>query len=111
MLDDALEQLGATLDLPGETRFAPNLMALAGASGARAKLEVVWKRIFLPRAELARIYGVPAQSLRMPLFYARRLRDLLRAYAPNLWAAGVSDPRLAASAARNARLAKWIAGG
>jgi len=111
LLDDALEQLGTTLDLPGETRFAPNLMALAGASGVGAKLRVACGRIFLPRAELARIYGVPEQSLHMPLLYVRRLRDLLRAYAPNLWAAGVSDPQFAASAARNARLAKWIAGG
>ncbi len=111
LLDDALEQLGTMVDLPGEMRFAPNLMALSGATGARAKIEIIWTRIFLPRAELARIYGIPGQSLQMPLLYARRLLDLLRSYWRNLWAIGASDPRLAASVARNTRLAKWIAAG
>lgn len=111
LLDDALEQLGTMVDVPAELRFAPNLMALTGATGARAKIEIIRKRIFLPRAELARIYSVPEHSVRMPLLYVRRLLDLLRTYWRNLWAIGASDPRLAASVARNARLAKWMAAG
>jgi hypothetical protein len=72
---------------------------------------MLWNRIFVPRAELSLLYGVPEHSPRIGLYYAVRLRDLLRKYAASAWALNVSDPLLAATAARHARLAKWIAGG
>ncbi len=111
MLAEAMEHLLACIDLPRELRTAPNLMALAGKRGPVQKLAALWARIFVPRAELALKYGVPQRSARLAFYYAARMRDLLRRYAASAWALNVSDPRLAAAAARHARLAKWIDGG
>jgi hypothetical protein len=60
---------------------------------------------------LSLLYGVPERSPRLGLYYAVRLRDLLRKYAMSAWKLNVSDAKLAATAARHARLSKWIAGG
>ncbi len=108
MLAEAMEQLLTCIDMPDELRTAPSLLALAAKRGPREKLAALLGRIFVPRAELALIYGVPQGSLRIPLFYAIRVRDLLRRYAVSAWALNVSDPQLAASAARHARLARWL---
>lgn len=110
MLADAMEHLLACIDLPRELRTAPNLMALAGKRGPVNKLAALWARVFIPRAELALRYGVPERSARLDLYYAVRMRDLLRKYAASAWAMNVTDPQLAAAAARHARLAKWIGG-
>lgn len=111
MLAEAMEQLVGCTDLPDELRTAPNLLGIAGERGPARKLAALWARLFVPRAELALIYGVPERSARLNLFYAARLRDLLRKYAASAWALHVSDPELAAAAARHARLARWIEGG
>jgi hypothetical protein len=113
MLADAMEHLLTHVDVSKggfEWHHAVNLTTLAGKRGTAEKLATVWQRIFVPRAELAIGYGVPQQSARLSLYYAVRLKDLLRRYAASAWALTVSDPRLAAAAARHARLAKWIAG-
>jgi hypothetical protein len=111
MLDDAMEHLLTFSGMPGELVTAPNLLAIAGGASPWAKCAMLWKRVFVPRAELALLYGVPEHSPRLGLYYAVRLRDLIRRYAAGAWALNVSDPALAAMAARHARLAKWIAGG
>lgn len=108
MLAEAMEHLLTCIDMPDELRTAPNLIAFAGKRGPVEKLAALWARIFVPRAELALIYGVPESSARLTLYYAVRMRDLLRRYAASAWALNVSDPQLAAAAARHARLAKWI---
>jgi hypothetical protein len=59
---------------------------------------------------LALLYGVPESSVRLSLYYAVRIGDLLRRYAAGAWALNVADPQLAATAARQARLARWING-
>ena len=110
MLADALEQLGTFSGIRLELRFAPNLVGMTGAVGAIAKISTLWRRIFISRADMASIYGVPEQSARIVLFYAVRLWDLLRKYARSAWALTVSNPQLAATAERHARLTKWIAG-
>lgn len=111
MVAEAMEHLVTCIDMPDELRTAPNLMALAGKHGPVEKLAALWARIFVPRTELALIYGVPERSARLSLYYAVRTRDLLRRYAASAWALNVSDPQLAAAAARHARLARWINGG
>lgn len=108
LLAEALAQLLALAKIPDELRAAPNLMVLAGRRGPGAKIALAWSRLFVPRAELASIYGIPQHSARIALYYAVRLRDLVRTYAASAWAFSVSDPQLAATAARQARLAKWI---
>ncbi len=110
MLAEAMEHLLSCTATPGELRTAPNLMAIAGMRGPVKKLAALWSRIFVPRAELSLIYGVPEHSLRLAFYYLVRTMDLLRRYAASAWALSVSDPRLAATAARHARLAKWISG-
>ncbi len=111
LLDDALEHLLTFSRMPGELVTAPNLLAVASGATLWAKCAMLWRRIFVPRAELSLLYGVPERSPRLDLYYAVRLRDLFRKYAASAWALNVSDPRLAAIAARHARLAKWIADG
>jgi hypothetical protein len=110
MLAEAMEHLVTGIDMPGELLHAPNLMTLAGKHGPAQKLAALWTRIFVPRAELALRYGVPEHSARLNLYYAVRMRDLLRKYAASAWALNVSDPQLAAAASRHARLAKWVNG-
>ncbi len=108
LVAEALEHLFAFAEIPDELSAAPNLMLLAGRRGLGAKIAIAWNRLFVPRAELALIYGIPEHSARIVFYYAVRLRDLVRTYAASAWAFSVSDPQLAATAARHARLARWI---
>ena len=108
MLDEALEHLVSGVDMAGELRTAPNVLALAGTGAPLAKLEAVWNRVFVPRAELSLLYGVPQRSPCLTLYYAVRLKDLLCKYTAAVWAMKVTDPELSASAARHARLSNWI---
>lgn len=110
LLGDALEQLATYVEISNELRFAPNLMAFTGASGAREKVAALWKRILVPRTELGQIYGVSEHSARINFYYAVRLRDLVRSYAASARELIVSGPQLTATAARNERLSKWMAG-
>jgi hypothetical protein len=110
MLAEAMEHLITGVDMPHALRTAPNPLSLAGKHGPAEKLAALWTRIFVPRAELALRYGVPERSVRLNLFYAVRMRDLLRKYAASAWALNVSDPQLAAAASRHARLVQWING-
>lgn len=111
MLAQALAQLLAVTALPEGLVTAPNLLALSAATGLREKTALLWRRVFLPRAELALLYGVPARSPRLPLYFALRLRDLLRRYAAGAWALSAGDPAIAEAAARHVRLQRWISGG
>lgn len=110
MLGEALAQLLSATSLPEGLVTAPNLLALSAAASVREKAALLWRRVFLPRAELALLYGVPAKSPRLPLYYALRLRDLLRRYASGAWALTAGDPAVAQAAARHVRLQRWIAG-
>ena len=110
MLGDALAQAIASTSLPKGLAIAPNLLALAGDSSFRAKAGVLWRRVFVPRAELALHYGVPPQSARLPLYYGLRMRDLARRYAAGVRALVAGDPVLAETAARRVRLQRWLSG-
>lgn len=107
-LADALEQLGTFAATPQELQFAPNLRALGSHIGLRAKIALLWKRIFVSRAEIGRIYGIPEASARGYIYYAARLRDLVRRYASSARELKSSAALLAEIAERHARLAKWI---
>jgi hypothetical protein len=111
LLADAIAQLLAATELPEGLVTAPNLIALSGSASLREKAALLSRRLFPPRAELALLYGVPADAPRLPLYYALRLRDLARRYAAGAVALVARDPALAATAARHARLQRWITGG
>ena len=110
MLAEALAQLLTATSLPEGLVTAPNLLALSAARRPVDKAALLWRRVFLPRAELALLYGVPRDSPRLPLYYAMRLRDLARRYAAGAWALNAGDPALAEVAARHLRLQRWISG-
>jgi hypothetical protein len=110
MLAEALAQILCATSLPEGLVTAPNLLAISATGSPGEKAALLWRRVFLPRGELALLYGVPADSSRLPLYYALRLRDLLRRYAAGVWALIAGDPAVAKTAARHARLQRWIAG-
>jgi hypothetical protein len=111
MLAEAFAQLLAVTSLPEGLATAPNLLALSAARSPGAKAAILWRRAFPPRGELALLYGIPADSLRLPLYYTLRLRDLLRRYATGAWALAAGDPAVALGAARHVRLQRWVTGG
>lgn len=111
MLADAMTQLLGATSLPDGLVTAPNLLAVSAEKNLRKKAALLWSRAFLPRAELALLYGVPVDSPKLPLYYAVRLRDLARRYAASAWALYAGDPALAEVAARHLRLQRWISGG
>ena len=110
MLSEALEHLLSSHTIPDDLSAVPNFLAFVGRRGAREKLALFWRRVFMPRAELALKYGVPLRSPRLSLFYAVRLRDLVRQYAARAWTTQVSDPQFRETVARHARLGAWLAG-
>lgn len=109
MLAEALAQMLFSTSLPEGLVTAPNLLELSAAASMREKAILLWRRVFLSRSELAFLYGVPADSTRLPLYYALRLRDLLRRYSAAAWALNAGEPELAETAARHLRLQRWIA--
>lgn len=110
MLAEALAQLLAATSLPEGLVTAPNLLALSAARSPGEKAALLWRRVFLPRGELALLYGVPPKSPRLPLYYALRLGDLLRRYISGAWALAAGDPAVAEAAARHMRLTRWVRG-
>lgn len=110
MLSEAIEHLLSSHKIPGDLGTAPNFLAFVEQRGAGKKLALFWRRVFMPRAELALKYGVPKGSTRLPLYYAMRLWDLIRQYAARAWTIHFSDPQFRQAVARHARLAAWLAG-
>ncbi len=111
LLADAMEHLLSFNRIRGELVTAPNLLGVASSASWRAKWTLLRRRTFVPRAELSLLYGIAEDDPRLGFYYFARLYDLARKYTKAAWALNVSDPRLAATAARHARLAKWVAGG
>lgn len=107
MLAEAMEHLIGAIELPSSLRTAPNLLA-AASDGVLGAARILWRRTFLPRAELALLYGVEPRSRRLVLFYAVRLGHLLRRYARDAWNLRLGDRALREAAARHRRLAAWI---
>jgi hypothetical protein len=110
MLSTAIDQLISDNEVLDELSTVPNFLAFVEKRGAGTKLALLCRRVFMPRAELALKYGVPKGSPRLPLYYAVRLRDLVRQYAAQAWAIHFSDPQFREAIARHARLATWLAG-
>jgi len=109
MLADAIAQMIAAPGLPEGLATAPNLLALSSNASLVEKAALLWRRLFPPRAELALLYGLPANAPRLPFYYALRVRDLARRYARGAGALLTGDPLLAETADRHARLKRWLA--
>ncbi|MBE0623732.1 MAG: nucleotidyltransferase family protein [Burkholderiales bacterium] len=110
MLSEAIEHLLSSHEIPGDFATAPNFLAFVERRGIADKLALFWRRVLMPRAELALKYGVPERSPRILFCYAARLRDLVRQYAARAWTIHFSDPQFREAVARHARLALWLAG-
>lgn len=110
VLAEAMQHLLSVDGIPGDLSTAPNFLAFVERGSPGGKLALLWQRVFMPRAELALKYGVPLGSPRLFLYYAVRLRDLVRQYAARAWAIQASGPEARDAFARHARLMRWLAG-
>ncbi len=63
----------------------PAVAQFWGSARLRDKISLFLKGFFLPRKAMARLYPVPADSIRIYFYYCARLRDLLRAYGGDVW--------------------------
>ena len=110
LLTDARAHLIAAAAMPDHIRAAPNFMDFAGRREFAAKLKIAWSRLFVRRAELALIYGVPEHSAYLGIYYVARLFDLTRRYAATIWGLSVAESDLHEMTDRHARLARWLDG-
>ena len=85
----------------------PRLLSGSGASGRR---ELLMRRLFPSRAEVATLYGIDAGSARVFPYYVVRAMDLVARhwrYLPAYVGVG-GDAGVAAFAVRQGRLAGWL---
>lgn len=108
LLAEAMQHLVSFVEIPAAVQFAPNLIAATSTKGTLRMLALASRRVFLPRAELGLLYGLPRTSWRLPCYYAIRATDLFRRYARDAWELRFTNPGLAAAAKRHLRLANWI---
>ena len=109
-LHEAIEHVVACTAMPEPLHTAPNLLAISDHRSPWRSAALVARRLLVPRAELALLYGVPADSWRLPMYYALRLRDLGSRYAGSAWKL-FTDRGVHRAAGRHARLAEWIDAG
>ena len=87
-------------------------MPLFGRLGAKSlgeKLKLSWERVFLSRDEMAATYPASRGSKHFYLYYALRLRDVIRTY----WSHTFRRARLMMQSRghdRNAALVNWLSG-
>lgn len=65
--------------------MVPLLAQFWGASRFWDKVALSWKRVFIPRKAMAKLYPPPSDSLRIYFYYVVRLRNLLRTYGRDVW--------------------------
>jgi hypothetical protein len=61
--------------------LTPDLARLAGNKHITSKFNLFWKRVFIPKGNLSRLYGVSPRSVLIYWFYVRRLVDIIGAYS------------------------------
>ena len=86
---------------------ATAVRAWAQEAGAR-KLLYLWRRLYPPREEMAAIYDIPPDSLRIWWAYLQRPVDLFRRYRSVLWHMVRKDPRAIAVWKQETWLRKWL---
>ena len=106
VLDAAATHVFAT---PSAAPLEPGVARLAGAETALARLRHLAARVFVPRQELARAYGLSPDSKRLPLYYAVRIKELVERYnAHTVRLLVTHDPELTAAAERTNTIRRWL---
>ena len=60
--------------------LTPDLAKLAENKRITSKFNLFWERVFIPKGNLSRLYGVSPRSMLIYWFYIRRLVDIIGAY-------------------------------
>jgi hypothetical protein len=79
LVRQAMEQV-MRIDRGEPSDVSPNLALLWGSKPLKKKLRLYWKRIFPARADMAKIYSLPARAPRLLLCYPVRLKHLFLRY-------------------------------
>src|SRR5262245_18972143 len=120
---DADEALAATarrlmlLDSQTHRSMPPSLLAVAGVRGTAGRagidrrLTALARRVFLPRALVARAYRVAPGSPKVLRYYPVRLKDLIARHGRAALQLVRGDTRLAPIAAQKAALEQWLTNG
>ncbi len=87
-----------------------SLAKLLESRRLRDRIRIVWQRIFLPRAVLATLYSVPADSARIYGCYPRRVIDILCRHGHTLRKFRAQDAPLRSLVERTNRIAVWLSG-
>ena len=93
----------------GYGQWAP-LFDLLGAESFGDKARLIWQRVFLSRGEMAATYPASRNSRHLHLYYALRIRDVMRTYLSHTFRRG----RLMVQTGRrdrNAALVDWLRSG
>jgi hypothetical protein len=72
------------------------------------KLRIFLQRVFLPKATIAALYSLPADSAKIYIYYPRRFFDVLRRHQSTLRKFHQEDASTKALAERVNNIAKWL---
>jgi hypothetical protein len=76
----------------------------------RDRIRILRQRVFLPRTDIARLYSVPVDSMRIYGCYPRRLVDLLRRHGHTLKRFRDGEAPLIRHVDRTNHIAEWLSG-
>jgi hypothetical protein len=82
---------------------------LLESKGSGVRLKIFLRRVFLPRATIAYLYSLPADSAKIYIFYLRRFFDVLRRHGKTLRKFHQKDAFTQALAERTNAISKWLA--
>ena len=94
-----------------DTSVSPSMARLWTSRRLGAKLAVLWQSLCPSRATMRRIYGVPAHSRRIYLYYLVRGADLLLRYGRHAWGLWRGDHRTRdelRAVSERASLSEWL---
>jgi hypothetical protein len=94
---------------PAAAGGPPALARFAGDERTLTRLRHLAARVFVPRLELARTYGLPPDAKGLPLYYAVRIKELVARHgAPVARLLVQHDPELIAAAERTNTIRRWL---
>jgi hypothetical protein len=99
-----------SLETRGAHPVSPTAVRIWTRRTVRARLLYLLQLLFLPRAAMAVVYGVPAGSPRIWLTYLRRPVDLLRGHGRTAWDAIRGDRSARVAWSREVWLEEWLRG-
>lgn len=91
------------------TTSSRNFAMLWDQTQARgAKVRLIFSRIFVSRVELAAMYNLSPESLRLPLYYFLRTRELAHKYLPLTWRILRIDTKSPSIVLQTVELDRWL---